>query len=101
MDWLMLISKKRARKTESLKIHLDGNEYIKVTTLNVNQIRYQAETIHENLPGIRITAFLISFFPTAISLHGNIRIPGFIYCPGLVSPQTSTQDAITVPLTAM
>jgi hypothetical protein len=53
------------------------------------------------IPGIGITAFLISFFPTAISLHGNIRIPGFIYCPGLVSPQTRARDTITVPLTTM
>jgi hypothetical protein len=80
---------------------LDANEHIKVITLNINQIRNQAETVQESLLGTGVTAFLISFFPTAISRHGNIRNPGFIYCPGLVSPQTSTQDTITVALTAM
>jgi hypothetical protein len=78
MDWL--ISEKHARKTG---IRLDA-EYIEVIILNINQIRNQAETVQDNIPGIGITAFLISFFPTAISLHGNIRISGFIYCPGLV-----------------
>lgn len=44
---------------------------------------------------------LLQFLSYPPLLHGNSHIPGSIYCPGLGSPQTRTQNAITASLRDM